>query len=160
MNTYIGTKTLKAVPMNRLTYNNYRNWELPPNEDGTDEGYLVEYTDGGTANDHRHAGYISWSPKEVFEQAYKPLNSMDFGNALTLLKKGTALRRTGWNHPDQYIFLLQGSNDLARVHGFGFGECLNEPTFADSIFIRTNDYKLVPWFPSQSDILANDWQQV
>lgn len=43
---------------------------LPTNEDGGDEGYLVEYLDGGKPNDDRHAGYISWSPKAQFEAAY------------------------------------------------------------------------------------------
>jgi hypothetical protein len=71
MKTYIGTKIVNATPMNRADYNEYRNWNLPENEDGADEGYLVEYTDGGRVNDSRHAGYISWSPKEQFEAAYK-----------------------------------------------------------------------------------------
>lgn len=71
MKNYTGTKTVNATPMNRLDYNDYRGWELPADEDGADEGYLVEYTDGGKANDSRHAGYISWSPKEQFDRAYQ-----------------------------------------------------------------------------------------
>lgn len=47
MKAYIGTKIINAKPMNRSDYNIYRNWALPEDEDGTDEGYLVEYTDGG-----------------------------------------------------------------------------------------------------------------
>ena len=70
MKTYIGTKIINATPMNRADYNEYRNWNLPENEDGSDEGYLVEYTDGGKPNDSRHAGYISWSPKAQFDAAY------------------------------------------------------------------------------------------
>jgi len=70
MKTYIGTKIIKATPMNRLDYTSYRGWGLPEDEDGADEGYLVEYTDGGKANDQRHAGYISWSPKAQFDAAY------------------------------------------------------------------------------------------
>ena len=68
---YTGTKFLYATPMDRLQYNNYRGWQVPSNEDPTDEGYLVEYTDGGKPNDPRHKGYISWSPKDVFEGTYK-----------------------------------------------------------------------------------------
>lgn len=70
MKTYIGTKMINAQPMNRADYNEYRNWNLPENENGEDEGYLVEYLDGGKANDSRHAGYISWSPKAQFDAAY------------------------------------------------------------------------------------------
>ena len=56
--------------MTRGEYNIFRGWELPANEDGADEGYLVEYTDGGKANTTAYAGYVSWSPKDVFERVY------------------------------------------------------------------------------------------
>lgn len=68
---YIGTKVIQAWAMTRAAYNAYRGWALPGNEKGDDEGYLVEYTDGGAPNDNRHAGYISWSPKEQFDNAYR-----------------------------------------------------------------------------------------
>jgi len=72
MQLYTGTKQVKARPMNRADYNTLRGWQLPADEDGTDEGYLVEYVDGGKANVEGYAGYISWSPKGVFEMAYNP----------------------------------------------------------------------------------------
>jgi hypothetical protein len=67
---YIGTKKLKATPMNKEEYCQYRNWIVPENEVPTEDGYLVEYQDGGKPNDERHEGYISWSPKDVFEKSY------------------------------------------------------------------------------------------
>jgi len=70
---YEGTKRLHATPMNRGDYNAYRGWQVPADENPADEGYLVEYVDGGKPNDSRHAGYISWSPKDVFERSYKPV---------------------------------------------------------------------------------------
>ncbi len=69
--TYIGAKLLRAEPMTRAAYNDYRGWKLPENENGDDEGYLVEYNDGGAPNHPDHAGYISWSPKEQFDNAYR-----------------------------------------------------------------------------------------
>lgn len=69
--TYIGTKTVQARPMTLGEYSDYRGWPMPANGDGTETGYMVEYLDGGKANDSRHAGYISWSPSEVFERAYR-----------------------------------------------------------------------------------------
>lgn len=62
---YTGTKTVKARPMTmgeayecKLLKEGVR-----PSECETDKaGYLVEYGDG----------YLSWSPKDVFEAAYKP----------------------------------------------------------------------------------------
>lgn len=71
MKDYIGTKRLSAGPMTRGEYNAYRGWTIPPNEDPNEAGYLVEYCDGGKANDSRHVGYISWSPADVFERSYR-----------------------------------------------------------------------------------------
>lgn len=70
MKHFVGTKRVSAIPMNRLEYNQYREWELPSDENGEDEGYLVEYVDGGQSNHPKHEGYISWSPKEQFDNAY------------------------------------------------------------------------------------------
>lgn len=60
MKKYIGTKLLKAKPMTRGEYNDFRGWIIPPDENPNDTGYLVEYSDG----------YISWSPTKQFEEAY------------------------------------------------------------------------------------------
>lgn len=77
MNKFIGTKEVLAKPMTRREYNDYRGWELPENElsQADDAGFLVEYVDGGKANDTRHAGYISWSPADVFHRAYKTVDT-------------------------------------------------------------------------------------
>lgn len=63
-------KEVLARPMNRKAYNTLRGWELPANENPDDEGFLVEYLDGGQTNHPDFAGYISWSPKDVFERGY------------------------------------------------------------------------------------------
>lgn len=68
---HIGTKEVLSTPMNRKDYNDYRGWELPSDENGEDEGYLVEYVNGSDSNHKDHKGYISWSPKEQFDNAYK-----------------------------------------------------------------------------------------
>ena len=70
MKTFIGTKIIQAKPMNRAEYNNFRGWTSPADEDGADDGYLVEYTDGGKPNVPGYAGYVSWSPKVQFDIAY------------------------------------------------------------------------------------------
>lgn len=75
MDTYLGTKAIHAKPMCRLDYCTLRGWDVPENENGADEGYLVEYTDRILPAGQRIAGYlgyISWSPKETFEKAYRP----------------------------------------------------------------------------------------
>ena len=60
MQKYIGTKLIEASPMSLGEYNVYRGWKIPDNENPEKEGYLVRYPDG----------YESWSPKEIFDQAY------------------------------------------------------------------------------------------
>ena len=60
MKKYIGCKLLKAEPMTRGAYNEYRGWNIPEDKDPAEPGYFVRYPDG----------YVSWSPKPVFEQAY------------------------------------------------------------------------------------------
>lgn len=67
---YEGTKRLHARPMKLGEYNTYRGWITPMGEDPEAQGYLVEYTDGGKPNHKDHAGYISWSPKDVFDKTY------------------------------------------------------------------------------------------
>lgn len=71
--TYVGTKVVHAIPMNRADYNEVRSWALPDNEDGSDEGFLVEYPDQ-PSNCEGFNGYVSWSPKGVFEASYEEMN--------------------------------------------------------------------------------------
>lgn len=71
MKLYEGTKRLRAKPMTRGEYNSFRGWEIPADEDPSEAGYLVEYTDGGKANVEGFAGYVSWSPADVFERTYR-----------------------------------------------------------------------------------------
>lgn len=70
MQTYVGTKIIAAREMTRAQFCDYIGRSIDPNTDGADEGYLVEYMDGGTPNHQAHKGFISWSPKDVFEGAY------------------------------------------------------------------------------------------
>nr|WP_159151502.1 hypothetical protein [Acinetobacter johnsonii] len=73
MVAFVGTKSVSAAPMTRQEYNDYRGWELPADEShlANEQGFLVEYVDGGRANHPDHEGYISWSPADVFERSYK-----------------------------------------------------------------------------------------
>ena len=92
MKKYVGTKMLKAIPMNKEEYCQYRQWEVPLNENPKEEGYLVEYLDGGKPNDERHLGYISWSPKGVFEKTYKLIEKNN-----GILSEGEKRVRTNFN---------------------------------------------------------------
>lgn len=168
MKTYIGTKIVHATPMNRAAYNDYRGWELPANEDGADEGYLVEYADGGRANDSRHAGYISWSPKDVFERAYRPVESMSFGLAIEALKAGKKVARAGWNGKGMWLSLsCNGAREVAAEnfwspHNAAYAqEQGGAATVLPSITMKTATGEiLMGWLASQTDMLAEDWRIV
>lgn len=154
MKNYIGTKRVAAQPMNRADYNTYRDWILPVDENGADEGYLVEYLNGGNSNHPKHEGYISWSPKEQFEDAYYQTDGMTFGLALTALKAGAKASRAGWNGKGMWIGLHKETGTYTR------DECGTDFTYRDYIVMKTVDDQLVPWVASQSDMLAEDWNIV
>lgn len=167
---YIGTKIVSATPMSRLAYNDYRNWELPENENGADEGYLVEYQDGGKANDSRHAGYISWSPKEQFDNAYRPMSGMTFGMAIEALKKGLKVSRSGWNGKGMYLWLMPAGmvkaewckephlKALAEANG-GEIEALGTIRMF-TVNAHGRQAVLTGWLASQTDMLSEDWEVV
>lgn len=64
MKEYIGIKIIKAEPM---TVDEFNKEIRPLKYSGEDQrGYKVVYKDG----------YVRWSPKDVFEESYKPLDDM------------------------------------------------------------------------------------
>ena len=159
--TYIGTKVIHARPMTRQAYNDYRGWRLPDNEDGADDGYLVEYVDGGKANDPRHAGYISWSPKDVFERAYHPADRMTFGHALEALKAGKRVARAGWNGAGQCAYLVPAASYPVQTGAAKaiFGDAALVP-YRPYLALKTAQGDVATWAPSCSDALAEDWRVV
>ena len=92
---HIGTKVVEALPMTRLEYNQYRDWKMPENENGSDKGFLVEYMDGGESNHENHKGYISWSPITAFNSSYKASCSMSFGMATEAARRGNRMQELG-----------------------------------------------------------------
>lgn len=144
MKKYIGTKMIKAQPMTRGAYNEYRGWTIPENENPDDEGYLVVYTDSDN--------YESWSPKDVFDRAYRSCDGgMTFGGALELLKMGFKVARKGWNGKGMCIFKVCPT-EIKTYANVGFY------SVHQSIAMRTVDSSIVVgWLASQTDMLAEDW---
>lgn len=163
MKLYIGTKVLMAEPMMREAYNNYREWPLLANENGEDEGYLVEYTDGKKANHVAHQGYVSWLPKEQFENAYQSFDMMNFGHALECLKHLKKVARAGWNGKGMWLTLSPGGIVAAEKlwapnnAAFAATQEGDQVEVLPYITMKTADNKIVPWLASQTDLLANDW---
>ena len=155
MNRYIGTKLINAKPMNRAEYNALRGWDVPADENPDDAGYLVEYVDGGKANHPDFAGYISWSPADVFDRAYRPVVGMSFGMALEAMKNEHYVQRQGWNGKGLRLALVGKGGCLEH----GFSEVSTLPYI---VIIYPQDAQntpgaIVPWLASQTDMLADDW---
>jgi hypothetical protein len=140
--THIGAKLIAAEPMTRQAYIAFRGWEVPADENTNDEGYLVEYADGGPANVPGREGYVSWSPKGVFERSYRPTAGLTFGLAVEALRMGKKVARAGWNGKGMWLRIT----------------CEDDATALPWVGMKTADNKFVPWLASQTDILAEDWQ--
>ena len=163
MKTYFGTKKCRAKPMTRLEYNNLRQWEMPADEDGTDEGYLVEYLNGGAANHPDFENYISWCPKDVFEAAYQSTDAMAFGHAVEAMKTGERVARVGWNGKGMFLYYVPAAdypaerNIIGTMKGRFAGDMV---PYGAYIAMFTAQGNVVPWLASQTDMLANDWRVV
>ena len=157
---FIGTKIILALAMSRLAYNDYRGWQLPADENGADEGYLVEYTDGGTPNHPDHAGYVSWSPKAQFDNAYRPTKGMTFGLAIEALKLGRRVARSGWNGKGMWLVLDPGSvvSEVREGSAYHKAGVIGSFTINPHIDMKTATGEMQPgWLASQTDMLADDW---
>ena len=115
---------------------------------GFEAGYKVVYPDG----------YESWSPKEVFEAAYRPTSGMNFGLAIEAAKHGKRIRRAGWNGKNQYIELASAisyKNPDKEVINAEH-DAIGNKAFA---FSGTSGVQM-GWLASQADMLADDWEIV
>lgn len=172
MKRYIGTKLIRALPMTRAKYNEFRGWTLPADENGDDAGYLVEYLDGGKPNTSQYAGYVSWSPAEQFDAAYRATTGLTFGLALEALKLGKKVSRAGWNGKDMWLSLsgpIEGrvigadqfwsENNREWARQFGGAMVLPSITMK-TVNAHGREAILMGWLASQTDMLSDDWQVV
>ena len=149
MKTYIGTKIIEAAPAIRMGGKVYdANEPIPRSMKLVEEGYKVRYQDG----------YESFSPKAVFEEAYRPIDDMNFGLAIEAMKKGKKCRRAGWNGKNQHI-------ELASAISYTSPEGVIVNAEHDAIgnkaiaFCGTSGIQM-GWLASQADMLADDWEIV
>lgn len=144
---YYGTKRVTA-------------WEMV-GLDTSQPGYGVKYADG----------HISWSPKEVFEAAYQPLDALSFGHAIEAAKAGQKIAREGWNGKGMFVVYMPELN-LPPYNTQGTTRKVNDRTakwIGEDTPLESQPYfalftaqkKWQPgWTPSQCDMLANDWRVV
>jgi len=103
----------------------------------------------------RAAGYDHAFDSEVIdmhgigivpEALVVPAAGMDFGAAIRALKAGHRVARAGWNGKGMWLELQvpDAHSKMSLPYIFMFTACKNQ----------------VPWFASQADVLAEDWQIV
>lgn len=163
MKKYIGTKVVNAEPMTMKEAQKVLGRKIATLKPVTieEDGYLVEYQDG----------YKSWSPKDVFEEAYREVGSVNFGSAIALLKSGVAVRRKGWNGKGLFIVKQIPSH----IEGDIIPKMQSLPQIAKNILMKrenphidyTNQMLIInpdgradSWVPSSSDVFAEDWEIV
>lgn len=131
MEKYLGVKIIKAELQTKQN-SMYEN----------EKGYKVVYEDG----------YISWSPKDVFEKAYRKIDNLTFGLAIEALKLGMKIARKGWNGNGIFI-ILQVPDEHSKM---------TQPyIYIDTLGLQTTNPNApkgrVPWLASQTDLLAEDY---
>lgn len=111
--TYVGQKVVYAKPMSRGAYCVSRDWAVPDEENAEDEGYIIEYPDSD--------GYITWSPKDVFERSYFEIGSFPAKQETNFIDRLKNEREELFNRicklaeflsSDQYENLDKDSQDL------------------------------------------------
>jgi len=84
-----------------------------------------------------------------------------FEVALMNIKSGRRVSRSNWNAPGQFVVLQKGYPDgiainanTAEATGIEQGTVC---VFRPYLMLRTADGSFVPWAPTVSDVLAEDW---
>ena len=147
MKKYIGVKMIEAEPMTFAEFEE-KEYVLACEDKGRTDGYKVVYEDG----------YVSWSPRDVFDKAYRRVDGMSFGLAIEAMKKGFKVQRKGWNGKGQYIELamkVSYMNPDGKVVNVDHEQMGNVAV----AFVGTSGVQL-GWLASQADMLSEDWQTV
>ena len=129
MKTYLGVKIIKAEKAPK-------GWNNEPTKhmsaEDMEEGYRVTYEDG----------YVSWSPKAVFEKAYRQIDNLTFGLAIEAMKQGSEVTRSGWNNTNISLKIQFPDKDSKMTEPY--------------IYMLKYD-KLFPVEVSCESMLAEDW---
>ena len=125
----------KKICMDRIEN---RLWEL--------EGYALQKKEY-----ERKLGGASCENKEA------DTDGRDFGWALAQLKKGKAVRRRGWNGKGQYIELGVDIH-YTGPSGAEIYACHEDIDSMAVVFCGTRGVQM-GWLASQSDMLAEDWEE-
>lgn len=140
MPKYIGVKIIWAIPMTREAFEAKHGRNVGGDKHG--EGYEVTY----------EGGYQAWSPEDMFDAAYRPIDGMTFGLAIEALKMGKKVARRRWNGKGIFVE-LQVPDQYSKMS--------SPYIFIDTTGLQTDNpdapRSRVPWLANQTDMLAEDW---
>jgi len=136
MDKYIGTKLIEAEPAIRKNGKIYLEKEVPFIDQTFEKGYKVKYPDN----------YESWSPKDVFEEAYRKNGNLSFGMALDMLKKKLfkGMRLPQWK-PD-VIIRIQFPDEHSKMT-------------APYLYVESR-YGCIPWKETMIELFSEKWEVV
>ena len=87
--------------------------------------------------------------------------NLTFSAALDLIKMGRLVQRAGWNGKNMFVFLVPGSKfNVNRAPLLGIFDEGTEVDYHGHVDMKTADGQIVPWLCSQTDLLAEDWQEL
>lgn len=135
MTEYVGIKMISACPMTLRQAKSEYGVKVGDSStaDHGDEGYLVRYKDG----------YVSWSPKAVFDESHRPTDDMSYAVALTVATMGLKVSRRKWR-AGRYIMQIVNDVGAPVLHMYfengvhlGIDEC--------GLDSQANDYYVVDY---------------
>lgn len=93
---------------------------------------------------------------------------MNFSQALEELKKGKKVCRQGWNSKGVFLYLVEGTIiDFDKLRGNCAKYVTKDSTQLDAACINShidmriaNGSIVIGWVPSQTDLLAEDWEVI
>lgn len=89
---------------------------------------------------------------EIFSDVLK-ISEYDFGGALSALRHGKKVQRAGWNGKGMWIKRQFPDANSKMTHPYLYIEYPEgHPAYPNG--------SRVPWFPSQTDMLTEDWSVV
>ena len=112
-----------------------------------------KYTDGSNQNEFKDNaeqwGNSLLEEMNVDHTITKNTNIFSFATAHEYIKEGKKVSRQGWNNKRIWIILYNKGNNYYRG--------INLNGFEDFIIMMTIGGKYIPWTPSQTDLLTEDW---
>lgn len=87
--------------------------------------------------------------------------TLDFSDALLMLKKGFKVARKNWNGKEMFIYLVPANkypasgNTLGTMKGVFKDDLV---PYGAYLAMKTAQDNVVPWLASQTDLLSDDWE--